>query len=310
MDIEIKKKDGYNSLTINITGRHKYTARNRKKEINYFVGNKLVKYGEEQVKNIVKMILNELGDKVLDMNAKDIKTYLSANLNKHLRSETIGAKLEKFAEEKQEDYKFDKLDYLDPNQAKSIIILGASGSGKTSILVKMLDKLKPKDYFKVIIFTESPNSAPLNDFKNRMKNNTFIFDTFTPKIVYFLKQINELSNNKYKFLIILDDVIELRSGILNKMMLVFRNSNISSVILSQYSKLLTPASRASAWYTIIRNLRSADWEHVIKMYGLRDENNPKKYPSVYARELNEKMKGYDKIMVLDNRKDEMSIKYY
>lgn len=276
----------------------------KKKEINYFVGNKLDKYGLERVINTVELVLMEIDD-LAPLNPADIKTIISHNINKLLRSPNLENKIA--IHKSKPEYEHDNLEYLKPEKTgKSVIILGSSGSGKTTLLCKMLEKVKKKDYFKVVIFTESENSEP---FKILKKEKPFIriFNCFVPKIVNFIKLINEVCDNKFKFLIILDDITDLRTNIINRMMLFFRNSNIVSVILTQYTKLLTPAVRGSAWYTIIRNLRPADLENVVRIYGLKKSG--KTIPQT-AREYKDLLEGYDKILVLDNRHDKENIKTF
>lgn len=298
MNLEINIVD--KSAIIDISGMSSQTLRKNTKTIMYYIGGKLKTLTPEIVEKSITNTLNKIGfDEIIKMTARDIKSLLASDLNKLKKSPS---RMNQLTSMEPETKIIQKLDYLRPVDKKSghsILLLGVSGSGKSTMLMDMIREIKPKDYDRILFFSESPNSQPLIEFlKSSKLKNVQIFDRFIPKIVLFLKRINDVFANKYKFLIILDDVINLRGDIINKLYCVYRNSNISTVLTSQYMKFLTPAARSSAWYTIITNLRPIDYEYVIKMYGLDTEGltTPK-----FARILHERYKPYSKTMIIDNR---------
>jgi hypothetical protein len=64
-----------------------------------------------------------------------------------------------------------------------------------------------------------------------------------------MKKINMNTEppNKWRFCVLLDDIITARySGVINALLLAFRNSNFSSIISIQYPKLISKAARCSA----------------------------------------------------------------
>lgn len=147
---------------------------------------------------------------------------------------------------------------VDPKSAKSTLILGASFSGKTYLLVKELNKLYPGDYDAIILFTESINAESLKDINPKLCVK--IVQGFKPKIVDFLKKVNDLTNNRYRILIILDDVVtEKESKTLNKMVLTYRNAGISTCILIQYPNLISKSSRSSFHQVAITGGKSVEW---------------------------------------------------
>jgi hypothetical protein len=156
-------------------------------------------------------------------------------------------------------------------------LMGRSCSGKTYFLVEMLNKLvgvkrggKGPDkrrpmYDMIILFTESLSADPLKGLDSRL--DVKLVKGFSPTIVRFLKQINDNSNNSFAFLIILDDVVtNIRGGTFSKQILTMRNANISTTILLQYTKLVTPAVRNSLHHFYFTGYKPEEWEYIIKSF--------------------------------------------
>lgn len=140
--------------------------------------------------------------------------------------------------------------------SKSTIILGSSFSGKSTKLVEELNKLSDDDYTLILLFTDSKNAEPLKNLRVRVK----IIEGFDPDIIKFLKNINDRTNNRYNFLIILDDVIDAKfAKELSKMILTYRNAGISSCISIQYPMLINKSSRSSFHQVLILGSRSSEW---------------------------------------------------
>lgn len=163
----------------------------------------------------------------------------------------------------------------DPSETN--IILGRSRTGKTFFLVEELNKLvgrvrggtgpdrnRPM-YDKIILFTESLDADPLKNLDPSL--DVQIINGFRPPIVGLLKKIQDASNRAFRFLLILDDVVTgIRGGVFPKMILTFRNSHISTCILIQYIKLVTPAVRQSAHQIYITGLKDDDYEYVMRAF--------------------------------------------
>ena len=162
-----------------------------------------------------------------------------------------------------------EIDRQNPDTGKSTLILGASFSGKTFLLAHELNKLQPGDYECIILFTESVNADPLKDINPKL--NIQVFQGFRPNIVDFLKRVNDLLENRFRFLIILDDVVDQKmSKTLNKMVLTYRNANISSCILIQYPNLISKSSRSSFHQVAITGSRSLEfWDATSKVFDLK-----------------------------------------
>lgn len=146
-------------------------------------------------------------------------------------------------------------------------IIGKSFSGKTYFIIQELNKLSKNDLMKynaIILFTESTSAEPLKMISNDLKKKLIVLDRLCPKILYAIKKINNDTNNLFKFLIIFDDILDLRGKLLTKTILTLRNSNISTIISIQYEKLVSPAQRLSFHNIILFNLRSEQWEYMLK----------------------------------------------
>lgn len=196
--------------------------------------------------------------------------------------------------------------------AKTKVILGSSFSGKTYFLASELNKLTKspeKVYDKVFIFTESPQSEPLKKLNPRL--NATIVPLYIPKIVQILKRINTKSDNHFRFLVVLDDVVSgIRAGTFLKQILTMRNSQISTCILLQYAKLVTPAARNSFHDYYIVQLRVDDWEYILKQFigPLIKKHFPerKNYMQL-AEDVKQFMQKQGRILHFDQVRDEISL---
>jgi len=191
-------------------------------------------------------------------------------------------------------------------------IVGKSFSGKTTFIVKELNKLTVEElrmYNGIIFFTESANADPLKDLSERVKEKMILTDRFCPKILQVLKKLNDSTHNMFKFLVIFDDILQLRGMLLTKSILTLRNSNISTVISIQYEKLMNPAQRSSIHNMYIFNLRTESWEYMLRGFILG--NIKEMLPSMkqeksvvkVAQNLRQCMDDY--ILYYDQRRDEI-----
>lgn len=191
-------------------------------------------------------------------------------------------------------------------------IVGKSFSGKTTFIVNQLNSLTEAElnmYNGIVFFTESANADPLKDLSSRVKERMILTDRFCPKILQVLKKLNDATHNKFKFLVIFDDILELRGMLLTKCILTLRNSNISTVISIQYHKLMSPAQRSSVHNMYIFNLRTEQWEYMLRGFilGNVQELLPslagEKRVSVVSQKMRQCMDNH--ILYYDQRKDEI-----
>jgi hypothetical protein len=163
-----------------------------------------------------------------------------------------------------------EVDRQNPNTGRSTLILGASFSGKTHLLVDSLNQLHPSDYEMILFFTESKNAEPLKNIKSDLPIK--VYEGWQPKKVEFLKKINDILQNRFRFLVILDDIVDQKlSKTLNKLILTYRNANISTCILIQYPNLISKSSRSSFHQCVIVGSRSIEWwDSTCKVFDLRE----------------------------------------
>lgn len=156
---------------------------------------------------------------------------------------------------------------LDPGTGNSMVILGSSKAGKTHVLKQIFNQYY-SDKKKQISFLFSINSHAkvYDDFPEKMKVNKFNRDC--EKMVNQMKKINMVTKNKFEYLIMLDDIIDAKySGLLNNLILTYRNSMFSSIIALQYPYLLSKGSRSSVNQTIFGHFNSDESiESVIKSF--------------------------------------------
>ena len=83
----------------------------------------------------------------------------------------------------------------------------------------------------------------------------------------FLINVNQATNLRYSILIILDDVLKLKSDMIDKLLLVARNSGISTIISTQKIKGISPDARSSVHNLYILGSRnSEDRKKMLDMY--------------------------------------------
>jgi hypothetical protein len=205
--------------------------------------------------------------------------------------------------------------------ANTKVFLAPSFSGKTTLMVDELNKLSKREleeYDKILLFTESTASAPLKKLDKKVVKKMMIFDRFIPQFVRILKKINTVTKNRYRFLLLLDDCLNLKGGILIKLILTLRNANISTVISIQYSKLLSRSQRQSIHDYYLINLKIEDLEYLMSGFLASHFRDLFEREGVADRETIHKLsykklaeKGMDrlkgKILHFNQRKDEITI---
>lgn len=156
-----------------------------------------------------------------------------------------------------------------PTTGRTTLILGSSFMGKSTLIVKELNKLSPDDYFIILFFTESKNAEPLKNIRGDLPVK--IIEGWDARYVHFIKELNDMFGNSYRALVILDDIIDqYHAKTLSKLILIFRNANISTVVSIQYPLLVSKSSRSSFHQAVILGSRSIEfWNETCKVLDLR-----------------------------------------
>lgn len=142
-------------------------------------------------------------------------------------------------------------------------VCGGSSCGKTTLLVQALKNIveqHPERYDVIMVFSESISAEPLQDFMSENKHTqVHFFPYYIPELVDMMVKINKGTDNRYGVLVILDDVLDgLRGKMASKLINIYRNSNISTIISIQYLKFVTPAMRNSFHRVFILGARNSE----------------------------------------------------
>lgn len=138
---------------------------------------------------------------------------------------------------------------LDKGTGNTLFIVGSSKAGKSYALIKVYEEYyenAPKTI--AVLFTDSPQSP---HYKNLKKKGLIVcpeggFNDEAKSLIVKIKALQTKLDNPVNFLLMFDDVLNLRySDIIQKALLVYRNSNISTIISIQYPNLLNKSMRAN-----------------------------------------------------------------
>ena len=130
----------------------------------------------------------------------------------------------------------------------SFVLIASSKNGKTELMKRIYHKYFVKDVPKSrklhsILFSINSFADVYKDL-NVTKCNKF--DASTAKLINQLKKVNEITDNKYNFLIMTDDIIDMKySKTISDLVLTLRNANMSSILSVQYPFLLSKSCRSS-----------------------------------------------------------------
>lgn len=136
-----------------------------------------------------------------------------------------------------------KLD-IDDNDgtAETTVLFGSSKSGKTTLTTHIIEKYYHDKNMIIIIMSPSIN-APIYSKIKKMKN-VISTDFFDGDLIKDIAKIQRKTSNKYRFVIVLDDVVDSKNSVqILKMIMIYRNLNISTVMNLQDVKLMSRSGR-------------------------------------------------------------------
>lgn len=138
--------------------------------------------------------------------------------------------------------------HFDNGTGNTFVLFGASKSGKTTLMMKIYN-----DYWKnycapkrtlTTLFAMNPQIKLYDSAQFIIKCD--VFDTDSANYIDWQRKTNKLNNNKFTFLNMFDDIIDVRhKSIINNLILTYRNSNMSAIICLQYVNLLSKAARSN-----------------------------------------------------------------
>ncbi len=136
------------------------------------------------------------------------------------------------------EYANEPMIHLDENTGNTVMLVGSSKSGKTTVQMALYNK-----YFTEYISILFAQNAQMAQYKAK---NLIRSDEYLPKTIEVARMINKVSKNKFDFLFMFDDMVHLKGEKnIADLFLSLRNSNISSIISLQYLNLMNKACRGS-----------------------------------------------------------------
>lgn len=143
----------------------------------------------------------------------------------------------------------------------SFALIASTRAGKTSLLKYIL-----KEYFAkhiTILMSNSIHAPIYKEIDDPIKS-----PVYSPRIIKEGYEINRKCNNHYPFLFVLDDVVDKKfDKELLKLLTIYRNSGLSTIISVQSPILLNTASRGNINFICLGKLNSDESiEKVIRMY--------------------------------------------
>jgi len=150
----------------------------------------------------------------------------------------------------------------DPKFGVSFVLCGSTRSGKTTILNYLY-----KTFFKSHISVLMSNSLN-SDAYNMLKKECVKSDFYHPEILKEMYKINHATKNHYEFFAIIDDVPDKREDPeMKRLMCIYRNSRISSIVCAQTATMINKMARSNInWVFLGRMNSSSEIERNIKDY--------------------------------------------
>lgn len=154
---------------------------------------------------------------------------------------------------------------IDHGTGSTMAVYGASKRGKTTLMMRLYNKYYNNKKKINTLFSGNPHLKIYKDDPNLLVS--YGFNAKSSKYIQLEQFINVKTKNKYQFTLLFDDIIDAKySKILNKLVLTYRNSNISSIICLQYVCMLSKQNRASVNHTFVFGANSGeDTDTIVKM---------------------------------------------
>ena len=133
---------------------------------------------------------------------------------------------------------------LDKDTGNTTFLLGSSKMGKSTALMEIYDTYYSSPEYISILWTGNPQIKLYKGHKRLLVSG--VWDKKAEQVIESEKKIQTKTKNHYRFCNMFDDVIPIKnSALLDRLILTYRNSDMSSLISLQYSNLLSKCSRAN-----------------------------------------------------------------
>ena len=133
------------------------------------------------------------------------------------------------------------IDLPDDKFGVSFIMIGATRSGKTTLLNYIYKK-----FFSEHLSILMSNSLQSDAYDFIQKKVDAVSHHYHPQILKDAYHINHEAKNHYKFLMIVDDITDVRGDKeMTRLMTIYRNSRISSIVCAQTATMMSPIARSN-----------------------------------------------------------------
>jgi len=134
---------------------------------------------------------------------------------------------------------------LDKHTGNSTVIFGASKRGKSTLMMRLYNQYYGSgDKYISTLFTGNKQIGMYKKSHKLLISEGF--NSKSEKYIMMQKYINSNTKNRYRFVNLFDDVIDLKyKRLINNLVLTYRNANISSVICLQYPFLFSKMNRGN-----------------------------------------------------------------
>ena len=158
-----------------------------------------------------------------------------------------------------------RLDSIKPpdNKCFSFGLIGSTRSGKSCCMLYIWN-----EWFKDSHITLMSTGSTQAEIYKPLANKAGIAPTFYPDIFKESMLLNRKTDNKYKFLHILDDCLDMKnSKALAKLLCIGRNNGMSTIISGQELTILNAVGRTNLNYVCLFRLNSqVSVEKVVRCY--------------------------------------------
>lgn len=163
----------------------------------------------------------------------------------------------------------------------TLAMIGSTRSGKTTLLKHTLKKYFD-DHIGVLM-TPSLHAPVYSDVKGISKAPDYL-----PTIIHEMYAINKKTENKYPFLVVLDDVVTAKfDKTLMKSFTIYRNSGITTIMCVQNPIILNSVTRGNINAVLLGYLNSDEaCEKVIRMFC---------YTAIPGKNIEEKIHEYKRL---------------
>ena len=163
-------------------------------------------------------------------------------------------------------FKLDLPDTKTDGMGATTVIFASAKAGKTTLTTHIIKKYYDDKNMIVIVMSPSINATIYKPIK-KMKN-VIAVDFFDADLIRDLARIQRKTANKYRFCVVLDDVVDGKNNQqIQKMILVYRNLSISTVLNLQDIKLMSRTGRHNGNNFIFMRQNTQDAiEDVLALY--------------------------------------------